>query len=232
MLRFKVMVPAAGRSTRFQEAGYETPKPDLVVEYGKPKSRKKMLDWALASMPSTIIGPIVVGYRHDMRGPERPHVPVWIHNSRGQAHTLLLMINAACQHDEPILVINSDVVFVQQDLMRICEEVERGADTGVLVYRSGSEALSYVDRMPYASRFAEKRVISDFAMAGAWAFRSCWELEKHLKTACTHGFGEPYLSHAMNRMRGVHACYQTEASRVLDWGTPEALAATGARIVT
>lgn len=229
MTRFRVMVPAAGQSRRFVETGYATPKPDLMIEYGG--QRKKMLDWALASLPSTIIGPIVVGCRHDMIGPERPHVGLTVHRSRGQAHTLLVMINETCQHDEPILIINSDVVFQTQDLLRTCEEVERGADTGVLVYRSENEAMSYVDRVPYATGFQEKRRISDFAMAGAWAFRSAHALEERLKIVCQHNI-EPYLSHAMNKLRGVHACYQTESTRVLDWGTPEALAATGARIVT
>lgn len=236
MKRFKIMIPAAGRSQRFVDAGYDTPKPDLLIEYGRvkhgtEKRQRKMLDWALDALPSTLIGPIVIGMRNGMTGPERPHVPVVMHHSRGQAHTLLYMINAVCQCDEPILVINSDVVFLQQDLIRTCEEVAHGADTGILVYRSDSEALSYVDRVPYATRFAEKRPISAFAMAGAWAFRSCYELEASLKTVCQNN-GEPYLSQAMKRLRGVHACYQTEARNVLDWGTPEALAATGARIVT
>lgn len=228
MTRFRVLVPAAGMSQRFVDAGHATPKPDLVINH--MGHSVTMLDWALSALPHTLIGPIVAGVRTEMTGPFRPHVRVNIENSMGQAHTLLAMMHATCLRDEPVLVINSDVVFAQQDLVSTCEEVLKGADSGILVYRSESKAMSYVDRVPYATRFVEKNRISAFAMAGAWAFRSSNQLQDCLEYAYANN-DEPYLSHAMNAMRGVHACHQTEAKHVLDWGTPEALAATGARIV-
>lgn len=229
MTKFRVLIPAAGYSRRFADAGYQKLKPDLVIAHDE--KRKRMIDWVIDALPFAIIGPVILGAHPQLGGPEsRPVVRVNIHSSRGQAHTLYNMIRAACKRDEPVLVLNSDVVFRTTDLAAACRQVVEGADSGVLVYKSENPEMSYVNAVPYATEFAEKRVISAFAVAGAWAFRSSEHLYGGLKDACVN-MREPYLSHAMNKMGGVHACHQIEASSVLDWGTPDAVRVSGARIV-
>jgi hypothetical protein len=224
-VRFKVLVPAAGRSERFAAAGYLKPKPDLLIEYDG--MRAKMLDWAISPLPRLVTGPVVVGAAPGMAGPDAACALVRVHNSRGQAHTLMTLIGEMYHRDEPLLIINSDVVFEKEDLSSICREVAHGADIGILVQRSDSTAMSYVDRVPYSNKYAEKLVISKFAMSGAWAFRSSARLLDALVSV--QDMPEPYLSHAMNRMNGVHSC--VVAGKILDWGTPDAVVASGARIV-
>lgn len=228
MMKFRVLIPAAGYSRRFAEAGHQTLKPDLVIEHAG--SQKRMIDWVLSALPHPIIGPVIFGAHPKLDGPARPVVRINIHSSRGQAHTLLNMLRATCKGDFPLLIVNSDVVFQQNDLASACRQVIEGADSGVLVYKSDNPEMSYVNAVPYATDFAEKRQISAFAVAGAWAFRSSQHLYDGLKDACMN-MREPYLSHAMNKMGGVHACHLIEARDVLDWGTPEAVKASGARIV-
>ena len=52
-----------------------------------------------------------------------------------------------------------------------------------------------------------------------------------LDWACCQGATEPYLSHAMNRLYGPKISHCVPRDAYLDWGTPAALKASGARII-
>jgi len=228
--KFRLIVPAAGTSRRFRDAGYATPKPDLVIEFNGEK--KKMLDWVLDEIPFSAVGPVVIAAHPHSVGPDAPHCSIVVHNSRGQAHAVLCALDATTPErfaDVPVLVMNCDMVICLEDIVRTCEQVSyNSADVGILTTESKSEAYSYVNSFPFPTRFAEKRAISAHAMVGAWAFRSSRQLRDALQFVCRN-HNEPYLSAALAKMSAVFKC--AHASSFLDWGTPESIAASGARIV-
>lgn len=232
---FRLLIPAAGESRRFREAGHSRPKPALPIAYGSRV--QTMLEWVLGGVPTTRLGPTIVGAHPDLGLSEmvlRPHVRVPVSSTRGQADTLRQMIEAACPNDAQLLIVNADVVFTMSDVNSLLNEIDfGGADTATMVVRVDRPDLSksYVSSFPWATGFAEKDPISSYAVAGAWAFRSSTHLWTVLQYVCNTMQAEPYLSHAMDNMRGCHACCLAE-HRVMDWGTPEEIERHGARIVT
>lgn len=146
--------------------------------------------------------------------------------TQGQADTLLKM----SRHVDPMrraVVVNCDNVFLVD--LRL---LTRGPESvSMLVHESTDPACSYVDQVPNPTRFAEKRVISRWALSGAWGFLSSRQLGsalgKLLQTT-DRTAGEFYLSTALNYVGGRKSAVVIGRDQVLDWGTPAALAATGA----
>lgn len=221
-MRKRILIPAAGRSERFREAGYETPKPFLGVSYKGVETT--MLGHVLRSLPNDdyLIG-VPSGYDD---GANRVVIP----HSRGQADTLLQLARH-CQEDGPVLIVNSDVVFRTSELDYLFR-VLSFYDGSLLVQNASNPAMSYVDRVPHPTRFAEKERISDWGISGAWAHRSVFALRDALeKVVSDAGPGEPYLSHALNLVKGDWYAREIAPSiDMVDWNTPMALKASGAEI--
>lgn len=231
MSKFRVLVPAAGRSLRFLDAGYETLKPDLELRRPGESTTRSMIDWVLSALPHTEIGPVVVGAHPLLNGPSRPHVRYVTSHTRGQAQTLHRMLTATCPIDEPILVLNADVVFSTSVICAVMRLVDQGADVGIAVHESESTAYSYVNSFPYPTKFAEKLCLSKYAMSGVWAFRSPVALRERLEKVCLDMI-EPFLSHGLGRLPGVKECHLIEPSDFADLGTPDAVRDAGWEIVS
>lgn len=225
----KVIIPAAGLSTRFLEAGYTILKPDLRVRRksstgGESGHRpRSMLNHVISSI-SVAHGPVIVGAHPKLVEPvDRPVVWRQVHRSRGQAHTIYKMLEDYFPQDGPVMVLNSDVVFRDGVLSQLeSATLLDGADIGILVHKSESMALSYVDWFPYSQRYREKDRLSAYAMSGGWIFASAHDLRLAIEKILV-AMHEPYLSQAMNLMKGVHMCHLIERKDFVDLGTPEAV---------
>lgn len=226
MPTFRTLIPAAGESQRFREGGHETPKPDLRIECAG--RTRLMLDWVLDAHEGRVVA---VGAHRDSRETyDHPIRRFRVAKTRGQAHTLLQLVRRACPLDIPVLVVNCDMIIPSDSLQKTMSVVEQGADFGVLVARTSRAGMSHVDRIPHPTQFLEKNGNGDIAMVGAWAFASSRQLEDALRGACEDLY-EPYLSHALARLKGVCTAVECGEDDFTDWGTPEAVAASGARIV-
>lgn len=233
------VILAAGESRRFREGGLPVHKPFLTVDY--EGFTGYMLEHVLRRLPHgmrALVG-VPMGYTQHLT---QQHRTTWAHwmesrcvsvtHTRGQADTLRqLLIPELVPPHEAVLVLNVDVLFATEDLERLVQTDWSGCSVSLLTQKSSSLAMSYVDRGEQFSRCVEKQVISDCAVAGAWLFPKLGPVRAALAEICGNPeHGEPYISHAVTAMPPVRWAEGVTVDPV-DWGTPAALAASGARIV-
>jgi molybdopterin-guanine dinucleotide biosynthesis protein A len=240
--QFTAIIPCAGRSERFEAAGYNGGKALMIVDHvGR---RDAMIGHVLRTLPFADRRLVIAGCRtNDYAGMESFQVrPVRIENSRGQSETILMCLGALLndREDEACLVVNCDALISGYLLDRIIASVNENDDVSMacVVQESADPGMSYVDQVPYPTRFVEKQQISGYGMSGAWYFRSAEELYQAINyqilTRTWHGKNnEFYLSEALNYLPGRKMAWIAEAPReqIVDWNTPEALLASGARII-
>lgn len=167
-----IVIPMAGAGSRFQQAGYETPKPflpvgnrtmiDTVVQNFATADSKiylqpcfehigNFIETGLLGMPNVIIKPLL----------KRPN----------GAAIALLAFRSWIDNDEPLLIVNSDqyVSFDKTWFYDFCGK----HDATILTFPSDSPAHSYalVDAVGRVVRVAEKEVISNKATVGAYYFK-------------------------------------------------------------
>ncbi len=172
----KTLLLAAGGSVAFEDAGFYYPK-NLVEVAGQPLLAHVMS--GLGSLAED--GRLIVVVRRDEA--VRHHVDrvvilveptavvVQVGETSGAACSALL----ACEHvaeDEPLLVVNGDMVM-DVDLPAIISGFERaGFDAGVVVFDAVHPRWSYVRiEDTVVVEASEKRPISRHATAGAYWFR-------------------------------------------------------------
>ena len=235
-----VLVPAAGESRRFREAGFKTPKPRLKVSHGDlyGGAPRRMLHHVLSAVPDDSWPRLAAlpapDDPEDLRGIGGEALyPLQVKKTKGQADTLRQMIRSLPARDldsTAILIVNCDVVFRDPaDLAWIVQRVMTGFTVASIVVESQDPAMSYAYPFPCPQKFVEKQLVGRHAMAGAWAFANATRLLRALDWACCQGSTEPYLSHAMNRIHGPKISHLVEREKYLDWGTPANLKLSGAR---
>lgn len=228
-----VVVPAAGQSRRFREAGYHTPKPLLRIE-NTDGLTASMIMHVLSSLPptgdKTRDERILVGLPEDVD----ILVPFYpyrlIPKTLGQADTVYQLIQELPGEDS-VLVLDCDMILDPLDIEALMHAVEL-YDVAIAVTTSFDPNASRVDQVPFPTRFVEKEPISQYAIVGARAFKSIDLLRKALKRTIDRykSLGqEPYLSVVINHYPGVK--YTHQITKYTDWGTPQAILESGARII-
>lgn len=234
--RIAILIPAAGDSVRFKEAGWSTPKPLLMIDHPEI-GRAHMLSHVLAATrrghaelhdaPAVVALPAGCGGKWS--APRT--ICMELQRTRGQADTLMQMICATpLSSGTGIIVVNCDIVHTA-GIDSVVRALLRGYSMSFLVHQSASLAMSYIDRYPVPNHFAEKERISSWAMSGVWGFSSPSELLRALESVVADPNREPYLSHAMNLMRGSRIAIECGLHTQIDLGTPEAVREAGARII-
>lgn len=179
------VIPLAGRSRRFVEAGYEGHKAFLQAH------GRSLLEWSVASLPLDVANRIVfIGLREDQ---DRFNIEeevlksfqrysgrisfVWLPEpTSGQAATVSAGISH-CAPDEPLVIFNIDTSFLDSQLR---ERLLRGDWAGFVgSFRSQDPAFSYAElnEVGKVIRVVEKEVVSNVALNGLYAFRSPKEFE-------------------------------------------------------
>jgi dTDP-glucose pyrophosphorylase len=171
----KVLVPMAGDSSRFEDAGYQYPK-NLVEIEGKPLMERvlRQLDRlgdliCLVRREENLRFHTADAVRLLVPGATVVEVPTL---DSGAACTALLAIEEI-EPNEPLLVFNGDQIMAG-DLWAITAEFEeRGLDGGVVVFEAVHPRWSYVktDHEGLVVEAAEKRPISKQATAGTYWYR-------------------------------------------------------------
>jgi NDP-sugar pyrophosphorylase family protein len=233
--RVNVVIPAAGRGSRFEEAGYVHPKPLIDVD-GQP-----MIDLVLDDMRG-IGRPIVLlqedhirRYRADSvvehLAPGARVVPV-TGITEGAACTVLLAEHLIDGPSELVLA-NSDQVVDADIAAFVASMREQGADGGILTFRATDPKWSFarVGEDGIVTEVAEKRPISDQATVGIYWFRHGSTFVRCARRMIEHDArvnGEFYVCPVFNELiaeGGVVRTYEIDPCQMHGIGTPEDLEA-------
>jgi hypothetical protein len=153
---------------------------------------------------------------------------VTVSKTKGPAHTARIALDNST-HIASTLILDSDVLNYTNDLWFLGTLQY----SGVLVHSSTSSAYSYVNKLGLFTKIIEKTPISEWAVRGAYFIH-----EKHMNEyirihdKLMPQYNELYISYIMYMMLNCEK-YALECTYApVDWGTPEAIEASGARICT
>ncbi len=230
-----IVMPMAGRGSRFAEIGHVTPKP-LIDVRGRP-----MYAWAMDSLPLALARQVIFiclaehlrdrALERDLRERYAALDPVIIALDRvtdGQACTVL-MAREHIDNDEPLVIYNADT-YCRTGLT---ERLRRLPDTvaGVLgVFEAPGDQWSFArtDASGRVLETAEKRRISPWATTGLYHFSHGRDFVRHAAAMIAAGErerGEFYVAPVYNRLIATGAEVRIDvAEEVWVLGTPEDLA--------
>jgi len=222
-----VIVPAAGESRRFKEAGYFTPKPLLKIRDNGGLSLR-MVTHVIANLPPVTCRDVIVGLPAGVE----PVVPFYkylsIINTEGQADTVFQMIQKL-PFDDSVLVLDCDMMLEPNDIQKLIDLLQI-YDVTVAVAETFDPNSSRVDSVPFPTRFVEKEPISQYGIVGARGFKKIRNLTQAIVRANIDIHTELYLSHAMNYCMGTK--YAHIVTEFTDLGTPERIREIGWEIVS
>jgi len=225
-----VVIPAAGESRRFKEAGYSTPKPLLRIRYNDTVSY--MAHYVMSSIPlihceTLIVFPYGVEIPHNF---DHTAGRMFLKSTTGQADTVYQAIKELPKNDS-VLILDCDMVLQSEDVYKLVLILQI-EDVAIAVAETFDPNASRVDQIPYPTRFVEKENISQYGIVGARAFKNIGILQEALSRTLERYevLGkEPYLSVAINHYPGNK--YAHLITNYVDWGTPERIKESGAEIV-
>jgi beta-phosphoglucomutase-like phosphatase (HAD superfamily)/dTDP-glucose pyrophosphorylase len=230
-----IVVPMAGRGSRFSEAGYALPKPMIDV-CGKP-----MIERVLECLPREanfvfILPPESLGWDDDL-----PHLVSGIRPGSVSWRVSGVTEGAACTvlgaewkvgPDERIVVANCDQLVHGIDWDEVTTSTYQD-DGFVLVFEGSGDKWSYAiespDRPGYADAFVEKRQVGNLATCGVYSVDRSWKLFAAIKDmvrADDRTNGEFYLCPALNYLRrpdGEKPSIRLVRCGMTGLGTPEDL---------
>ncbi|WP_028982248.1 glycosyltransferase family 2 protein [Sporocytophaga myxococcoides] len=229
----KVILPMAGRGSRFNGSGYNVPKPFIPVE-GKP-----MFAWAMQSIEGIDCSELIV---IALREHEEIYKLTELISEFAPAKTSLVLINDVTEgqlctvlaardlinNDEDILIISSDTIVISE----IGKEIGRK--------REGCKGIISVADMPgdrwsfarlnkdgFVDLVAEKERISDHASTGIYYFSSgkeFVEMAEEIVNNKEKTKGEYYVIPLYQKLiNNGYKVMISEASEMWDLGTPESL---------
>ena len=168
-------MPIAGKAQRFIDEGYTMPKPLIMAR------DKQIIDWSLSSINTeecNIIFAVRLDHIHNfaiddiLRNKFGDDVKIVVIDriTRGSVETCLLA-EEHINNDLPLIIYTPDVYFQPTwDPASVPSEL----DGYLLTFKANSPAHSYVqiNNQGYATRTAEKEVISQNAAVGVYYYKS------------------------------------------------------------
>ncbi|MDW8465870.1 MAG: glycosyltransferase family 2 protein [Chloroherpetonaceae bacterium] len=229
----KIVVPMAGRGSRFLNAGETTPKP-LIAVRGKP-----MLYWAMKSVEGVDYSQLIfIALReHD----ERYGVTTMLKTLYGKNAEIILLDEVtegqlctvlsaedALDSPEDVLVMSADTFVKSKIGKHIAERRDDCAGIISVANLPGDRwSFAKVDETGRVVEVAEKQRISDYASTGLYYFSDGKEFVKEAKTmiankekTCGEYYVIPVYQKLIAKGRRVEISL---ADKVYDMGTPEAL---------
>ena len=235
-----VVMPMAGRGSRFADLGYALPKP-LIDVRGKP-----MYAWAMESLPLELAERVIFiclaehlrerALEQDIRTRYAKYRPVIVSLDRvteGQACTVLEAADLI-DDDQALLIYNADT-YCKTGLARCLQSLPAEV-AGVLgVFEAPGDKWSFVrlDERGRVVETAEKRRISNWASTGLYHFSHGKDFVRHARAmiaANERERGEFYVAPVYNRLIADGDDVRIDvAEEVWALGTPEDLASFEAR---
>ena len=181
----QLLIPAAGKGSRFADVGFQTPKP-LIPIWDIP-----MLIWVLNNFPLDAGDEISILCQLEHQIPEKlqPFTSRMSNTVRfieidywtdGPAHSLELLLEGL-DHESSVICANSDQ-FIFSGLPEFVSAVRTGSSSGqILTMEASGTAWSYVGRddLGKVNRVVEKQEISSEATVGVYG----WDSIKTLRSA-------------------------------------------------
>jgi NDP-sugar pyrophosphorylase family protein len=230
-----VVIPMAGRGSRFADLGVTVPKP-LIPVRGKP-----MYAWAMDSLPLALASRVVFvcleehlrsrDLEADIRSRYAAHDPIIVPLAtvtRGQAETVLAA-RAHLDDDQPLIIYNADT-YCRTHLADTLPGKPAGVAGVISVFQAPGDKWSFArcDEFGRVLECAEKRRISDWATTGLYHFSRGGDFVRHAEVmiaADERERGEFYVAPLYNRMIAEGADIRVDvAEEVWVLGTPEDLA--------
>ena len=173
--KYNVLLPVAGRAQRFLDRGYTMPKPLIMA------NTRHVIDWAMDSFKAdecNLIFAVRLDHIHNFsidqilkdKFGEDVKIVVVDHITDGSVSTCLLA-REHIDNDLPLFIYTPDVYYQNQfDPASVPEEM----DGYLLTFKANSPAHSYVEMNEdgYATRTAEKEVISQNAAVGVYYYKT------------------------------------------------------------
>lgn len=226
-----LVMPMAGRGSRFANEGESLPKP-LIDLHGRP-----FFWWATESVrrqvPLRELVYVVLDEHRRLFDIERrihalypeAHIVSLSDVTSGAAETALVGIQAL-HTPGPVAVNDCDHAFICPAVADIVTQLGRGLDGALMCFRSDSPSYSYAETHPdtgLVSHTVEKKVVSPFAIGGCYYIgdgRQFQDLYRDYVDSCP--YQELFMSGIFNLMieRGG-AIGKVEAHRHCSFGTPE-----------
>lgn len=234
-----IVMPMAGEGSRFLKEGWNTPKP-LIELNGLPLFRHAINSVALSEVPMKYS--FIVRQEHiDQYGIDRgirsylPDANVFsvAKTTRGAVETCLMAASAIAE-DDGVIVMDCDLEFsspafndaVRKKLSQPAEQ----SNGGLLVsFHSEDPRYSYAqtDASGLVVRTAEKEVISNHALCGAYFFstgRGFLSAARRLLNEPVFSKPEYYVSLLYNYLiSNGEEVYIAEMEKYCSYGTPEEL---------
>jgi len=192
----KVVIPLAGRGSRFVEAGFNKPKPLIQI------IKKSMVEWATSNINVNFNDFIfLILQKHidqnnldeklkELYSPEITIIP--ISKVTEGAPLTILQAKEIINTDEELLICNGDQFF-SEDVLNMISKLPLEYSGLIPVFRSTQTKFSYakVDGSMNVIEVAEKIPISNYATAGAYYFRKgkdfIWAVEKMIEKDIRRG---------------------------------------------
>ena len=228
-----MVMPMAGRGSRFARQGMLQPKP-LVELAGRPffwwatESVRRMA--AVREMAFVVLEEHVRDFGIDRRVlehyPEARIVPIPEVTS-GAAETAAIGLRAL-RTSGPVAINDSDHAFLCPDSEPLLDQLNGDLDAALLCFNSEDAAYSYavLDEGGRVVGTAEKRVVSPYAIAGCYLFSDRSLFIRHYdddRLNCP--YDELFVSGVYNSLARAGARIgKIVARRHLSFGTPEELA--------
>lgn len=237
MKTLQILIPMGGLGQRFRDAGFSTPKPLIEVD-GKPMFLHALASFDAYDGPKEYI--FVVRQdaeeQYGLASSIKDLLPdakiaLLADNTRGAAETCLLARDYI-DNEKPLIVMDCDFRFISKEYFdKVGKMVKNGTYDGVLLsFESDHDRYSYarIDENDRVLETAEKKVISNHALWGAYCFSSGERFVKAVDELMKHEIGptmkEYYISYVYGQLlkEGCHislARVDTSDS----FGTPEEL---------
>jgi dTDP-glucose pyrophosphorylase len=230
-----IVMPMAGRGSRFAEIGVTTPKP-LIEVRGKP-----MYAWATEGLPLELAKRLIFiclaehladrALQRDIESRYARYDPAIIpldHVTEGQACTVLAA-RRLINKNEPLLIFNADT-YCRTTLGLTLRSLPPEVDGVLDVFRAEGDRWSFarLDEQRRVLETAEKRRISEWATTGLYYFRRGDDFVNQaddMIAADERSNGEFYVAPIYNRMIAAGADIRANpVDQVWVLGTPDDLA--------
>jgi NDP-sugar pyrophosphorylase family protein len=171
-----IVVPMAGRGSRFSLAGYQTPKP-LIPVWGRPMT-EIVIDNLRPSQPHVFT--FLILREHSESFNLDKHLRVWSPNCRivfvdsvtqGAACTVLLC-REYIENNDPLMIANCDQYIELSIDTYLHHMIANNLDGLIMTMRATDPKWSYIgcDERQRVRKVVEKKVISNEATVGIYNF--------------------------------------------------------------
>jgi NDP-sugar pyrophosphorylase family protein len=228
---FALVMPMAGRGSRFSKMGMDMPKP-LIELGGKP-----FFWWAVESLRRSV--PLremvfVVLEEHCERYAIHERICAYYNEARivriaevtsGAAETAAIGLNEVATNG-PVALNDCDHAFHSDMLAEMARRFNAGdADAAVMCFRSDNPAYSYaeVDSAGLVTGTVEKKVVSPYAIAGCYLFAEpAVFLDAFVRYREQCPYDELFVSGIYNLLAEEHrTLLKADMQQHWSFGTPE-----------